>query len=56
MTHLRKIPGPVPAQQPSIELMVRDSVALSRLVEEIRNCEPGICPTAYNRTYHRHNR
>lgn len=32
-----------------------DSVALRRLVEEVRSDEP-LNVTAYNRTYHRHNR
>ena len=31
------------------------SVALGRLIEEVRNGE-ATSPTAYNRTYHRHNR
>lgn len=35
-----------------------DSVALARLIEEIRKGRDGelYTPTAYNRTYHRHNR
>jgi hypothetical protein len=35
-----------------------DSVALARLIEEVRNegAGPLGSPTAYNRTYHRHNR
>lgn len=35
-----------------------DSVALARLIEEVRNEGAGQLgsPTAYNRTYHRHNR
>lgn len=35
-----------------------DSVALTRLIEEVRNRGDGEIdsPTAYNRTYHRHNR
>ena len=34
-----------------------DSVALQRLIEEVR-ADPTqtMCVTAYNRTYHRHNR
>ena len=31
------------------------SVALDRLIEEVHNSE-ATSPTAYNRTYHRHNR
>jgi hypothetical protein len=35
-----------------------DSVALARLIEEVRNEGAGSLgsPTTYNRTYHRHNR
>ena len=44
----------------NLELEVRGlgSVALARLVEEVQNCGDGDLPspTAYNRTYHRHNR
>lgn len=38
-----------------IEIDRLDSVALRRLVEEVRNNEP-LNVSAYNRTYHRHNR
>ena len=40
----------------TVELV--DSVALARLIEEVRNegAGPLGSPTAYNRTYHRHNR
>ena len=51
---------PEPEAQEKAELEVRDlgSVALARLIEEVRNNEAGelASPTAYNRTYHRHNR
>ena len=33
-----------------------DSAALARLVEEVRNKGETVSSTAYNRTYHRHNR
>lgn len=39
-----------------LDLMLADSVALRRLVEEVRNEAPVTLTTAYNRTYHRHNR
>ncbi len=48
------------AAQPApevIDVNAIDSAALARLVEEVRN--PGdqaVHATAYNRTYHRHNR
>lgn len=32
------------------------SAALARLVEEVRNKDEPAASTAYNRTYHRHNR
>lgn len=35
--------------------VVIDSVALARLLDEVRNEEP-VSTTAYNRTYNRHNR
>lgn len=40
-----------------IGLRVLDSVALTRLIEEVRQAD-GVLQdtTAYNRTYHRHNR
>jgi len=34
----------------------RDSPALGRLIEEVRNEDGEVRLTAYNRTYHRHNR
>ena len=44
----------------NLDLYVKslDSVALSRLIEEVRKDGPGepFSPTAYNRMYHRHNR
>jgi hypothetical protein len=41
-----------------LDLDAVDSVALRRLIEEVRNSGgPGTADgTAYNRTYHRHNR
>lgn len=41
-----------------LELNSLSSVALARLVEEVRNNGDGgpASATAYNRTYHRHNR
>ena len=47
-----------PVRDLDIPLQNFDSVALARLIEEVRNDgDSGIQPpTAYNRTYHRHNR
>lgn len=39
-----------------LDLVLADSVALRRLIEEVRNEAPVTLTTAYNRTYHRHNR
>ena len=41
-----------------LELKYVDSVALTRLIEEVRNRSDGEIdsPTAYNRTHNRHNR
>jgi hypothetical protein len=36
--------------------IVRNSVAIKRLIEEVRNDEATDHPTGYNRVYHRHNR
>lgn len=46
------------AGPPTSADVVPDSVALARLVEEVRSDRVGepFSPTAYNRTYHRHNR
>ncbi|QJU59989.1 hypothetical protein HL653_21590 [Sphingomonas sp. AP4-R1] len=45
------------ADCPPLELDLIDSVALQRLIDEVR-CDPThiVGATAYNRTYHRHNR
>jgi hypothetical protein len=52
---------PAPANQTATEdldLDTVDSVALRRLIEEVRNTGGPGTPdaTVYNRTYHRHNR
>ena len=41
-----------------LQLKSISSVALARLIQEVRNDDDGerFSPTAYNRTYHRHNR
>ena len=45
------------AEPKSIRLASIDSAALARLIEEVRNTGDGpVDVTAYNRTYHRHNR
>lgn len=46
----------VDASPASLDLVLADSVALRRLIEEVRNDAPLTLSTAYNRTYHRHNR
>ena len=46
----------VDASPASLDLVLTDSVALRRLIEEVRNDAPLTLITAYNRTYHRHNR
>ena len=46
------------ATSPTTADVVPDSVALARLVDEVRADRTGdaFSPAAYNRTYHRHNR
>lgn len=45
------------ADCPPLELDLIDSVALQRLIDEVRSDPTHIVgATAYNRTYHRHNR
>ena len=55
--------SPEPRKAPTVEsldlqLKSISSVTLARLVEEVRIDDDGerFSPTAYNRTYHRHNR
>jgi hypothetical protein len=47
-----------PDDRPALTVETIESVALARLIEEVRNDGAGQLgsPTAYNRTYHRHNR
>jgi hypothetical protein len=47
-----------PNDRPALTIEIIESVALARLIEEVRNegAGPLGSPTAYNRTYHRHNR
>jgi hypothetical protein len=52
---------PAPVRQTAtddLDLDAVDSVALRRLIEEVRNTGDPLTTdgTAYNRTYHRHNR
>lgn len=51
--------GPVPDPE-NLDLRLKSlgSVALARLIDEVRNDDPEkpLSPTAYNRMYHRHNR
>jgi hypothetical protein len=56
MNQARKAPQPTPGSSSHVELPAIESAALARLVEEVRNGERCPSPTAYNRTYHRHNR
>lgn len=48
----------LPSEPESVELKLPDSAALRRIIEEVRNTGGATWagPTAYNRTYHRHNR
>jgi hypothetical protein len=56
MEDVSKTPPPQVAEDvPSDDDVVIESVALARLLEEVRNEEP-VSPAAYNRTYNRHNR
>jgi hypothetical protein len=52
------ISAPQPAQSTDLDLPLVDSVALQRLIEEVRRQKAGelLGATPYNRTYHRHNR
>jgi hypothetical protein len=47
-----------PDDRPALTVKTTESVALARLIEEVRNegAGPLGSSTAYNRTYHRHNR
>jgi len=46
-----------PLAPKTVGIQPLDSVALARLIEEVRNTgDEGLDATAYNRTYHRHNR
>ena len=55
---IKKADAFLPAGTPSALDALPDSAALARLVEEVRLDRVGALPspTAYNRTYHRHNR
>lgn len=48
--------APAAEESAAIDLPLPDSAALRRLIEEVRNVDPAVATTAYNRTYHRHNR
>lgn len=52
------LPAPIEARPLDIDLPLASSVALQRLIDEIRQSELEPLPdtTLYNRTYHRHNR
>lgn len=56
--HNESIPTPRDAMIPARDLPLTDSVALQRLIAEVRQRDAsGIADTTlYNRTYHRHNR
>jgi hypothetical protein len=59
---MNDMPRPTTANQTkkptSLVIETIDSVALARLVKEVQNngASPVDSPTAYNRTYNRHNR
>ena len=46
---------PVAVSEPSVPSLEIDSVALQRLIEEVRTSEP-VAIGNYNRTHNRHNR
>lgn len=54
MTQLQNLE--VPETPLQVDLDSVESAALARLIEEVRNEERAMPITAYNRTYHRHNR
>lgn len=49
------VEAPEANQQPVTSDVALDSTALSRILNEVRNDVPSN-PSAYNRTYNRHNR
>lgn len=58
---MTEVHDPTSSQTPTtldLEVESLGSVALARLVEEVRNPSdtPQVSATNYNRTYHRHNR
>ena len=55
MNDMTKLGATAEGLSPALDLRI-ESVALARLIEEVRNAGPAMAPTAYNRTYHRHNR
>lgn len=56
--HNEPIPAPRDAAVPARDLPLTNSVALQRLIAEVRQRDPSgiVDTTLYNRTYHRHNR
>lgn len=58
MFELPSTPDPEePLQSVDLDLFKASSPALLRLIDEVRNAAPEFArTTAYNRTYHRHNR
>lgn len=53
----KSAPRPAPSSEADrCPLDAPESIALRRLIEEVRSEGGIISPTAYNRTYHRHNR
>lgn len=56
MLDARNVDLPCEIESATLDIQVEKSVALRRLIEEVRNEPASIAATAYNRTYHRHNR
>lgn len=52
----REAEGPETAVQPVSDVSDFDSVAIRRLIDEVRGDEPALVGGRYDRTYHRHNR
>jgi hypothetical protein len=52
------VAAPRPSDPKELDLSLVDSVALRRLIEEVRRqkADDPVDTTLYNRTYHRHNR
>ncbi len=50
------IPRPEPVREQTLDVILPESAALQRLIDEVANGAAVHDVSAYNRTYHRHNR